>query len=107
MSMWGDLHIRSESMAGIGIVIMVFVFLVYLVLSDIVKDTNIMDYRIIRDVCYGIVYVPQVKKSFLGFHYWIGITDKGPSFHRNIQFGSLEEAKMFLAEYSKGKVVED
>ena len=66
-----------------------------------------METRIIRDVYYNIVYIPQVKKSFLGLHYWAGITDKA-SFHGScVMFNSLEEAKIFLAEYTKGKVVKD
>lgn len=66
-----------------------------------------METRIIRDVYYGIVYIPQVKKSFLGLHYWASITDKSGFSGSYVMFNSLEAAKMFLAEYTKGKVVED
>lgn len=66
-----------------------------------------METRIIRDVYYDIVYIPQVKKSFLGLHYWAGITDKASFSGSCVMFNSIEGARMFLAEYTKGKVVED
>lgn len=66
-----------------------------------------METRIIRDVYGNIVYIPQVKKSFLGLHYWAGITDKASLSGSCVMFNSIEEARKFLAEYTKGKVVED
>lgn len=66
-----------------------------------------METRIIRDVYYGIVYIPQVKKNFLGLHYWASIPDKSGFSRSYVMFNSIEGAKMFLAEYTKGKVVED
>lgn len=66
-----------------------------------------METRIIRDVYYDIVYIPQVKKSFLGLHYWASITDNASFSGSCVMFNSIEGAKMFLAEYTKGKVVED
>jgi len=66
-----------------------------------------METRIIRDVYYDIVYIPQVKKSFLGLHYWSGITDKASFSGSCVMFNSIEGAKKFLEEYTKGEVVED
>jgi len=66
-----------------------------------------METRIIRDVYYDIVYVPQVKKSFLGLHYWANIDDNSGFSNSYVMFNSIEGARMFLAEYTKGEVVED
>lgn len=65
-----------------------------------------METRIIRDVYGDIVYIPQVKKSFLGLHYWASITDKASLSENCVMFNSIEGARRFLAEYTKGKVVE-